>query len=104
VVAVGRTGEPRSIAADLERLVDRPRHAEDLERGQAEPARLVLDPHAGDAERLGGGARVDEGRRRVAGQRAMEVVGAGGLSLDRPGERVGDQPLVHAVSASTSAV
>ena len=88
VVAVGRAGEPRAVAAGLERAVDRPRRAEDLERGQPQPARLVLDPHAGDAERLGGGARVHERRRRIAGQRAMEAVGVG-RPLARPGRRAG---------------
>jgi hypothetical protein len=101
VVAVGRAGEARAVAADLERPVDRPRRSEDLERGQPQPARLVLDPHASDAERLGGGTGVHERRRCVARQRAVEVVGGGGLALDAARQRVGDE--LHAVSASTSA-
>ena len=68
----GGVGELVGVRAAAEQPRDRPRRAQELERRQAEPTRLVLDPDRVEAELACKRAGFDEWRLRVAGQRAVE--------------------------------
>ena len=86
IAPLGLVAEPAH-----EQPVDGPRRAEDLERGQSEPARLVLDRHLRQAELRRDAGRVDHRGRRVPGEAAVEPSGrdvgrrCAPLSCRRPG-------------------
>ena len=56
----------------FQRPVNSPRRAEDLEGGQTEPARLVLDEDLADAQSVGESWSIYERRLLVAWQPAVE--------------------------------
>ncbi len=83
----GLPGFERAAEAGFDRSVDRPGRAEDLERRKAEAARFVFDQELPDPEAARERRRVEQRRRRIAGQAPMKLerparVGAG--SVRRP--------------------
>jgi hypothetical protein len=69
-------GFPRRETTDpfVERAVDGPGCAEDLEGGQAEAARFILEQHRSDTEFASNLWRVDEWRFGIAGELAVEFL------------------------------
>src|SRR5690606_30762679 len=113
----GRLAQPpernagRQPVVVAQRPVHAPRGAEDLERGQPEAGRLVLDEHPSGAQLGGERRQLDERRRGVAGQPPVEGggVGGGGRAGPVPGggtgepgepERGGSREHAHHASAA----
>ena len=88
--------------------VRRPRRAEHLERGKAEPVRFDLHEHVPDAECTGQARRIDEGRGFVAGQAFVQVERCAAVACNDTGpgaaQRIAEYEFAHADQSANASI